>query len=38
MFFDKNTYAELVYLFDEYGKLNKKRIWDGFSKLIDMKN
>lgn len=31
---NKNTYAELLNLFDSYGRKNKKRIWDGFSKLI----
>jgi hypothetical protein len=28
------TYSELLAIFREYGKKNKKRIWDGFSKLI----
>lgn len=31
------TFNEVVKLFDSYGKKNKKRIWDGFSKLIDIK-
>ena len=33
----KTTYTELVTLFEDYGKKNKKRIWNGFSKLIDIK-
>jgi hypothetical protein len=33
---DKSTFNEVVKLFDEYGKKNKKRIWDGFSKLIKL--
>lgn len=28
------TYIELLKIFREYGKNNKKRIWDGFSKLV----
>ncbi len=31
------TFNEVVKLFDSYGKKNKKKIWDGFSKLIDIK-
>lgn len=31
------TYSELLKLFENYGKKNKKKIWDGFSKLIDVK-
>ncbi len=31
---DENTFSDLVKLFEDYGKENKKRIWDGFSKLI----
>lgn len=36
-FLGKNeaTFIELVNIFREYGKKNKKRIWDGFSKLIN---
>ena len=35
-FIGKNTstFNELVNIFREYGKKNKKRIWDGFSRLI----
>jgi hypothetical protein len=29
-----NTYIELLSIFEEYGKNNKKRIWEGFSKLV----
>lgn len=32
-----NTYSELLDIFKEYGKNNKKRIWDGFSKLVNQK-
>lgn len=32
-----STFAELVNIFREYGKKNKKRIWEGFSQLIDKK-
>ena len=31
---NNNTYAELLGLFEDYGKTNKKKIWEGFSKLI----
>ncbi len=31
---DKKTYSELLNLFREYGKKNKKRIWDSFSGLM----
>ena len=31
---NEKTYGELIKLFEEYGKKNKKRIWEGFSKLI----
>jgi len=31
---DENTFSDLVKLFEDYGKENKRRIWDGFSKLI----
>lgn len=31
---NNSTYTELLNIFKEYGKKNKKRIWDGFSKLI----
>lgn len=31
-----STYSELLELFEKYGKQNKKRIWDGFSKLIKL--
>lgn len=34
---NNNTYSELLNLFEIYGKKNKKKIWDGFSKLIDVK-
>ncbi len=29
-----NTFVELLSIFEDYGKKNKKRIWDGFSKLV----
>jgi hypothetical protein len=32
-----DTFNELLNLFESYGKKNKKKIWDGFSKLIDIK-
>lgn len=32
-----NTFKELVAIFKEYGDINKKKIWDGFSKLIRLK-
>lgn len=28
------TYVNLIKIFEEYGRKNKKRIWDGFSKLV----
>lgn len=31
------TFTELTKLFETYGKTNKKKIWDGFSKLINIK-
>jgi len=31
----ENTYKSLTDLFEAYGKKNKKKIWDGFSKLIE---
>ena len=31
---NSNTYKELLEIFREYGKNNKKKIWDGFSKLV----
>lgn len=34
---NSSTYTELLKLFESYGKKNKKKIWDGFSKLIDLK-
>ena len=34
---NNSTYSELLKLFENYGKRNKKKIWDGFSKLIDIK-
>lgn len=34
---DDDTYSELLRIFSEYGRKNKKRIWDGFSKLIKVK-
>ena len=38
-FLGKNTqtFNSLTKLFESYGKTNKKKIWDGFSKLIDIK-
>jgi hypothetical protein len=30
----KTTYTELLKIFREFGKKNKKRIWDGFSRLV----
>lgn len=33
---NKSTYNDVVKLFDSYGKKHKKRIWDGFSKLINV--
>jgi hypothetical protein len=38
-FIGKNntTYNELIKVFENYGKRNKKKIWDGFSKLIKVK-
>lgn len=38
-FIGKNdtTYNRLVRIFENYGKKNKKKIWDGFSKLINVK-
>jgi MjaII restriction endonuclease. len=38
-FIGKNnqTFSSLTKLFELYGKTNKKRIWDGFSKLINIK-
>ncbi|MHB8931179.1 MAG: TdeIII family type II restriction endonuclease [Melioribacteraceae bacterium] len=35
---NENTYTELIKLFEDYGLKNKKRIWDGFSKLIISNN
>lgn len=32
----ESTYQELLTVFSDYSKQNKKRIWDGFSKLIDI--
>ena len=32
-----STYSELLQLFENYGKKNKKKIWNGFSKLINVK-
>lgn len=34
---NNSTYSELLQLFENYGKKNKKRIWNGFSKLIGVK-
>lgn len=34
---DDRTYFELLGLFEEYGAENKAKIWDGFSKLINLK-
>jgi len=33
---NKSTFTEVVNIFDSYGKKNKRRIWAGFSKLIDI--
>jgi len=35
---DTQTFNSLTKLFESYGKTNKKKIWDGFSKLIDINN
>lgn len=32
---NKSTFTELINIFRKYGKNNKKRIWDGFSRLIN---
>lgn len=34
---NNNTFIDLMKLFEECGNANKKRIWDGFSKLINVK-
>lgn len=34
---NKDTFKELVKIFEKYGKENKKRIWTEFSKLIKVK-
>lgn len=36
-FIGKNdyTFSELISIFKDYGKKNKKKIWDGFSRLIN---
>lgn len=34
---DDRTYFELLGLFEDYGTKNKAKIWDGFSKLINIK-
>jgi hypothetical protein len=34
---NRTTYSELLNLFENYGKKNKKKIWAGFSKLIYIK-
>jgi len=34
---DNTTYFQLIKLFENYGKKNKRKIWDGFSKLIEVK-
>ena len=34
---DDQTFSSLINLFETYGKTNKKKIWDGFSKLIEVK-
>ncbi len=31
---NKETFNSLIELFESYGKMNKKKIWDAFSKLI----
>ena len=33
---NENTYNSLTDMFETYGKKNKKKIWDGFSKLIEI--
>ena len=33
---NKQTFISLTNMFEAYGKLNKKRIWEGFSKLIEV--
>ena len=35
---DEKTFKELVKIFEEYGRKNKKRIWTEFSKLIKIKS
>jgi len=34
---NNSTYNELIKIFESYGKKNKKEIWTGFSRLIDIK-
>ncbi|MCF7810242.1 TdeIII family type II restriction endonuclease [bacterium] len=34
---DDSTFNDLLAIFENYGITNKKRIWDGFAKLIDIK-
>lgn len=34
----ESTYLDLITLFEAYGKKNKDRIWNGFSKLININN
>ncbi len=34
---DKNTFTDLIKIFEKYGKENKERIWNEFSKLIKVK-
>lgn len=38
-FLGKNdsTFKDLVNIFEEYGSTNKKKIWDGFSQLVQVK-
>jgi len=33
---DKQTFILLTNMFEAYGKINKKKIWEGFSKLIEV--
>jgi len=33
---DKQTFISLTNMFETYGKTNKKKIWEGFSKLIEI--
>ncbi|MBK9250215.1 MAG: TdeIII family type II restriction endonuclease [Ignavibacteria bacterium] len=35
---NSSTFSELLQLFHDYGEKNKRKIWDGFSKLINLSN